>query len=432
MTSTSPPDSGQARPDRRGAFRLLFFALLAVGAGNTMLISAILPPLVRDLGLPDWMAGAIFSLSAAMWAICSSFWGRKSNEWGRRRVAALGMLGFSISMLLFATFSALALAGHIESAIVVFVCLLFSRTLFGLVGSGTNPAAQAYVADRTRREDRTAEIASLTSGFSFGAVAGPAFAAAIGAVFGLLTPVFLISAAAAIMSFLIFTRLPEKSPPKREVGLRKKGGKREGDGLWRDPRVLPFLIFAILLSIVTGVLMQTFAFAIMDKIGVDGAEAMQFTGPAYTVGAAGTLISQLVIIPRLKMTNRELMVAGSLTLAVGAFLIVPTREFAVLVLAQFFVGIGQGLARPGFSSGASLAVGSSLQGNVAGLVISANGMGFIVSPFFGPWMYENVHPFAPFIGAGVMLLLMAVFARKVFPANQVMEDDPDEPPEIYD
>ncbi|MEQ9315958.1 MAG: MFS transporter, partial [Henriciella sp.] len=109
-----------------------------------------------------------------------------------------------------------------------------------------------------------------------------------------------------------------------------------------------------------------------------------------------------------------------------------TREFAVLVVAQFFVGLGQGLARPGFSSGASLAVGSSLQGNVAGLVISANGMGFIVSPFFGPWMYENVHPFAPFIGAGVVLLFMAAFARKVFPANQVIVEDPDEERDIFD
>ena len=432
MAPQKTPDLGHDRPDRRGAFRLLFFALLAVGAGNTMLVSAILPPLSREIGLPDWMAGAIFSLSAAMWAITSSFWGRKSNDWGRRPVAALGMLGFSVSMLLFGTFASLAMAGYIEGAIIIFVCLLCSRTLFGLIGSGTNPAAQAYVADRTARDKRTEEIASLTSGFSFGAVSGSAFAAAIGAVFGLLTPVFSISAVAALMSFLIFTKLPEKNPPKREVGLPRKDGKREGDGLWRDPRVLPFLIFAILLSIVTGVLTQTFAFAIMDKIDVDGAEAMQFTGPAYTVGAAGTLISQLVLIPRLKLTNRELMIAGALTLSVGAFLIVPTREFAVLVLAQFFVGIGQGLARPGFSSGASLAVGSSLQGNVAGLVISANGMGFIVSPFFGPWMYENVHPYAPFIGAGVMLLFMAVFARKVFPANQVMDDDPDEPPEIYD
>lgn len=430
MTDQPAPQLGRDRPDRRGAFRLLFFALLAVGAGNTMLVSAILPPLARDLGLPDWMAGAIFSLSAALWTITSSFWGRKSNDWGRRPVAALGMLGFSISMLLFGTSAALAMAGYLEGSVVIFICLLFSRTLFGLFGSGTNPAAQAYIADRTSRDKRTEEIASLTSGFSFGAVAGPAFAAAAGAVFGLLTPVFMISAAAAVLSFLIYTRLPEQTAPRKEAGL-KTSGKKEGDGLWRDPRVYPYLIFAIGLSVVTGTLTQTFAFAIMDKIGVDGAEAMQFTGPAYTVGAAGTLIAQLVIIPRLKMTNRTLMVTGALTLSVGAFMIVPTSEFAVLVLAQFFVGLGQGLARPGFSSGASLAVGSSLQGNVAGLVISANGMGFIVSPFFGPWTYEHVHQSAPFIGAGVVLLVMAFFARRVFPANQVYQDDDDQP-EIYD
>ncbi|HIK65005.1 MAG TPA: MFS transporter, partial [Henriciella marina] len=106
MTDAPQPQLGRDRPDRRGAFRLLFFALLAVGAGNTMLVSAILPPLSRDLGLPDWMAGAIFSLSAALWAITSSFWGRKSNDWGRRPVAALGMLGFSVSMLLFGTSAA--------------------------------------------------------------------------------------------------------------------------------------------------------------------------------------------------------------------------------------------------------------------------------------------------------------------------------------
>ena len=55
-----------------------------------------------------------------------------------------------------------------------------------------------------------------------------------------------------------------------------------------------------------------------------------------------------------------------------------------------------------------------------------------MSPFFGPWMYENVHQSAPFIGAGVLLVAMAIFARKVFPANQVYQDDPDDTPEIYD
>ena len=57
------PDSSQKpRELQRSAFGLLFVSLLAIGAGNTMLISAVIPPLTRELGLSDWMGGAIFSI----------------------------------------------------------------------------------------------------------------------------------------------------------------------------------------------------------------------------------------------------------------------------------------------------------------------------------------------------------------------------------
>jgi len=412
-------------PDRRGAFSLLFAALLAIGAGNTMLIAAVLPIMTRELGMQDWMAGAIFSLSAALWTVSSPFWGKKSSQWGRRPVAALGLAGYSLSMLLFGTVGWLALNDHLTGAYVIFGCLLFSRSFFGLVGSGASPAAQAYVADRTRVEDRTKEIASVTSGFSVGAVAGPAFAAAMVAVFGLLSPVFFTCALAALMSFLLYTRLPETTPPAISQA-QKKASAAEAKGLWRDKRVLPFLIYAVGLSLVTGVLTQTFIFAVIDKMGVAGEAAAQFTATAFMAGAVGTLIAQLVIIPRLHISNRSLMIVGALTLALGAVMIFPTDAFAVLVSAQFLVGLGQGLARPGFSSGASLAVGPHLQGNVAGLVISANGMGFVVSPFFGPYVYEFVGQNLPFIMASVLLVMLAVFARYALPEDKVF-DSKDEP-----
>lgn len=409
MDAPETPDKSDApRPDRRGAFRLLFFALAVIGAGNTMLIAAVLPPLTRELGLPDWMAGAIFSLSAAMWVIMSPFWGRKSNTWGRRKVAALGLVGYSASMLLFGISGLAALSGLVSIPFLIFASLLASRSLFGIFGSGTNPAAQAYVADRTDPANRTAEIASVTAGHSFGTVAGPAFAAAMVAVFGLLSPVFLTCILAAFMSWVILTKLPEDSPPQREAGQARLPSKN----LWRQPNVLPFLLFATALSLVTGVLMQTFVFAVMDKLDVSGVEAAQFTGPAFTIGAMATLLAQLVLIPRLDMSNKRLMVAGALSLTFGAFLIIPAADFATLIVAQFAIGLGQGLARPGFFAGASLAVGAEDQGDIAGLVMATNAIGFTISPFFGPWLYEFAHPALPFAIAGGLLLVMAAFAAK--------------------
>ena len=284
MINTDHSERKAPRRDRRGAFSLLFTSLLAIGAGNTMLIAAVVPILTRELEMPDWTAGAIFSLSAAVWTFCSPFWGRKSSEWGRRPVIAIGMLGYCVSMGLLGLVASLALSGYIQGVALTLTGLLIARSLFGLIGSGTSPAAQAYVADRTSPEERTQEIASVTSGFSVGTVAGPAFAAAISAVFGLLSPVFFACGLAGIMAILVYRYLPENTKPQ-SPGAPKPQDLPGAKGLWRNRRVLPFLIYAVGLSLVTGVLTQSFIFAVIDKIGVSGVEANQYTAPAFMVGA---------------------------------------------------------------------------------------------------------------------------------------------------
>ena len=408
MDAPATSSENPQQPDRRAAFFLLFFSLMAIGAGNTMLIAAVIPPLTRDLGLPDWMAGAIFSLSALCWSLSSPFWGKRSNVWGRRRVAALGLAGYSLSMLLLLFASWAALSEVLTGAFAIFACLALSRTVFGLVGSGSTPAAQAYVADRTSPSERQSEIAFITSGFSLGTILGPAFAAVLVTTFGLLSPMLITCILAGVMAFLLWRFLPENRAPVQDAAdLIEVDGAR---GLWMSSNVLPFLVYAVSLSLVSGILTQVFVFAVMDKLNVTGTQAAQFTGPAFMVGAMAVMMSQLVLIPRLKLRNRTLMIAGCAPMLLGALLLIPAQDFATLVLAQFFLGIGQGLARPGFSSGASLAVSPQLQGNVAGLVISANGMGFIITPLFGLFLYQYVDPALPFWICISILTAMALYA----------------------
>jgi MFS family permease len=416
-----PPD--QTRPDRRGAFFLLFFCLMAIGAGNTMLIAAVLPPLSRELGLPDWMAAAIFALSAFFWSATSPFWGKQSNRMGRRPVAALGLAGYSVSMLLLYLSGLAARTGLITNIFLIFACLAISRSFFGLFGSGTNPAAQAYVADRTSQAKRRDEIAFISSGFSVGTVVGPAFAAALVATAGLLSPLLLTSIIAAVMSALIWFRLPEKREPITDA--THLDIETSARGLWHSKNVMPFLVFAVCLSLATGILTQVFAFAVMDKLNVSGREAAQYTGPAFTVGAMAVLLAQLVLIPRMNLRNKTLMWGGCIPLLAGALLMVVAQDFATLIIVQFLLGLGQGFARPGFSSGASLAVSPQLQGNVAGLVISANGAGYVITPFFGLFLYQYVGPSIPFLIAAGLLVFMGFYARFAL-RDGIGEFDPDE------
>ncbi|MAK61284.1 MAG: drug:proton antiporter [Ponticaulis sp.] len=400
---------------RRGAFRLLFFSLLAVGAGNTMLITAVLPLLVRRLELPAWTAGAIFSLSAFLWVLMSPYWGTKSNKWGRRPVAALGMAGFTVSMVLFGLVGAVSLAGLITYWPLIFILLISSRSLFGVFGSGTNPAAQAYIADRTDGSNRTEEIATLTSGFTFGTAIGPSLAGVLIDQVHLLAPVFVIAGVALVIGLSIWFTLPENREPEIE-----QVESSEGKGLWRDKSVLPFLVYGVGLSLVSGVMLQTFPYFMLDRLHDVGYlpdpspenenPGAQELGIVMTLGALAMLTAQLALIPRLKLSPKALMVSGAILLVASAVLTVSIPSLAVFGMAQIFYGIGQGFSRPGFTSGASLAVGASLQGNVAGLVTATNAMGFVVSPFFGLWAYENIHPNFPFLFSAVMLGLMGVYA----------------------
>ncbi|MAT34001.1 MAG: drug:proton antiporter [Ponticaulis sp.] len=422
--------TGKILPDasnRRGAFRLLFFALMAVGAGNTMLITAVLPLLVRRLDLPAWTAGAIFSLSAFLWVIFSPFWGRKSNTWGRRPVAALGLAGFAVSMVLFGFVGMISLAGVITFWPLIFLLLLSGRSLFGVFGSGTNPAAQAYVADRTDSSNRTEEIATLTSGFTFGTAIGPSLAGVLIDQVHLLAPVFVIAAIAVSIGVGIWFFLPEHRAPEM-----KKVVTSEGKGLWRDKSVYPFLVYGVGLSLVSGVILQTFPYFMLDRLHDVGYlpdpspqnenPGAQELGIVMTLGALATLTAQLALIPRLKLSPKALMVSGAAFLVVSAALTISLPTLAVFGVAQILYGIGQGFSRPGFTSGASLAVGTTLQGNVAGLVTATNAMGFVVSPLFGLWAYENVHPFAPFVFAAGVLVFMGVFA--FFQATNTYQEDP--------
>lgn len=403
MTGTDFSDA--PRPDRRGAFRLLFLCLVWVGAGNTLLIAAVLPPLTRELGLPDWTAGAMFSLSAILWVTTSPIWSKVSDRIGRRRTIAIGLSGYALSMLLFGLVATAARAGLIVGWAAMFASLLAARAVFGAVGSATPPAAQAYVAERTDRAQRIKELAAQGAAFGLGAALGPVIAGALILSFGLLSPVFVVSACAFAAAMAVLFRLPEARPPQAATGPVPSRWT-----LMQTPALRPFLIYGLGLSLLTGVLIQTYPYRVMDGLGLTGPGAAQYVTAGVTLGALSTLAVQLGVIPRLDWQPARYLWVGAAGVVLGCLLLTFRTDFPSFLLAQGLVGAGFGLARAGFTGGASLAVGQEAQGGVAGLVVAVNGAGFVVSPFFGLWLYEAWRPEAPFAVCALIALAMAAFS----------------------
>lgn len=373
------------------------------------MLLALLPPLAREINLPDASVGAIFSLSALIWVFASPFWGRVSDVRGRKPIIALGLAAYAVSMAGFGTVAAMGLAGWLATG-VMFIGLMLTRSIFGLVGSATSPAAQAYIADHTPPERRTEQLATLTAAFAVGQTIGPGLAAAITAELGYIAPIAGVVVLATISAVVVYRKLPDPPRPAEAVAAaaqRPRGGNMK---LALDPRVRPFIIYGVGLSVVGGTLAQTYAFFTMDRLNVTGTHAAELSAAGFMVGALALLVAQLGVLPRLKAPSRDLMVWGAVVFLSGVVIQAFASNLSSLLVAQFLQGLGGGLARPGFSGGASIAVRAEEQGSVAGLVVAANGTGFIIAPLTGGVLYDVVGPIAPLVVAGAILASMAAYA----------------------
>lgn len=398
------PDAPPVHDDRRRSFLLLFSTLLVVGFGNTMLL-ALLPPLARRMGLPDTSVGWIFSLSALIWVFASSFWGRMSDRKGRKPIVALGLAAYAVSMTLFALICVVGI-NHWVAPTIIFIGLLLARAIFGAVGSASSPAGQAYVADRTTQEERTEELASLGSAFAMGAALGPALSGVLAAKVGPIAPLFIVGALAAFASFSILRFLPESKTPELPLEAKRETSWK----LALDRRVSAHLIYGFGLSLVGGTLQQTFTFYTMDRLHLDEQTTIVYASNGLMVGALALLTTQLGLLRILKLGARPLMVLGGAIMALAVLVQIWADSLNLLLVSQMLLGVGGGLARPGFSGGASLSVKQEEQGGLAGLVVAINGAGFVFSPLTGVTLYEMAGLHAPLWLAVGVLFAMSTFA----------------------
>ena len=80
----------------------------------------------------------------------------------------------------------------------------------GIFSSATFPTGQAYAADISGREDRTAAMAVIGAAFGLGIICGPGIGAGVASLFDdLLAPVWLSASVAALNALFVATSLPE-------------------------------------------------------------------------------------------------------------------------------------------------------------------------------------------------------------------------------
>jgi MFS family permease len=414
---------------RSPVFGVLFSVTLVAAAGN-MALQSVLPAIGREFGLRDTLVSAAFAISALMWTVASPFWARLSDSLGRKRVMLIGLAGFAVSQLGFG-FAATSGLEQWLGPVFAFVLMALARTVYGVFGAAAPIASQAYVADRTMPEQRTAAMSLLASAQGLGTVIGPALAPFfVLPLVGLAGPMYVFALCGAGVLLIVWRRLPSGDVTRIPTpsGRRGQAARR----LWKDPRVRIYLFYGLLVTSAQAVNISVLGFHIIDEMAATGVrpdETQPFIGLAMFAGAAATLLAQWGLIPLLNLQPRVLMRWGASLALIGNLMSIVSPGYFGAVVGYAAVSMGVGFARPGFTAGSSLAVGSTEQGAVAGLMMSLAGLSFLAPPVIGVALYEVSEPL-PFI-ANSLLLAMAAAVCFLSPRLRTRRpdvQDGDEPP----
>ena len=409
----------------RERFALLFSVMLVAAAGNTAMQS-LLPAIGRELGVADIWVAIAFSLSAIAWVVTAPIWAHRADRRGRRALMRLGLAGFIVSNLICGGALAIGLSG-LAGPTLVFTLFMLGRTFYGAFGSASPPAVQAYVAARTEGHARTGALALLASSFGLGTIIGPAIAPLfIFPPLGLSAPLIVFAGIGAIVLAGVVLRLPDDTPRSAargpimaypSIGGGDPAQAGEADGpirlRWRDPRVLPWHIIGLVGGHGQAILLGVIGFLVIDRLALPLSEAQHWIAIVLMAGAGASLLAQWGLIPKLGLSPRQLVIWGSLVAAAGCAVTGLAQGVYGLTLGFALASLGFGLFRPGFTSGASLAVGLDEQNAVAGQVTSVNGMAYVVAPALGVALY-GFGLALPFLLTAVLMAALAAWTALRF------------------
>lgn len=397
---------------KRSFFLLLLVVTFATAVGNLGLVS-VMPTIGRALAIPDALIASTFSLSALAWMLSSPYWAHRSDRYGRKPMLLVGLGGFTFSMVGCAAVVWIGLVDAVP-ALLIFAAFAIVRSSYGLFGSAAATAAQALVADNSHGAGRVKALAGMAGALSLGTIFGPAIAPLfLARPLGLIGPPLAFGLMGAALLVLVLLLLPADRPISDSSAPK-------APSLWRDATMRPLLMAGFVIASAQAINIYTLGFALIDAAGGPLEQAQPLIGIAMALGAVSGLAAQVGFVNILSPSPRSMLHGGAALAVAGNLLaLAPFGVWAPIsgfVLASF----GYGLARPGFSAAASIAVGPERQGAVAGAVSAIAGASIAVPPILAVALYQYWWS-APFVlaalGSAWVVWAGLPSRRGMFPQN---------------
>ncbi len=392
----------QAPNSTRGgvkASRLILFLTVFVDLLGFGIVIPFLPMFAERMGVGAGAVGPILAVYSLTQLLCAPMLGRISDRVGRRPVIMLGLLGSSLSYLIY---------GFADS----FWLLMLSRAVHGACAA-TVSTAQAYVADTTSESERAQGMGMIGAAFGLGFVLGPALGGVLGRA-SLRLPVFFASALTFANLLFAAKYLPESHPA---LSGERLTAARLLEPLMRLPRELAghrlarLFSLAFLLTFVLAALEATFALIVPQIYGYGPYGVgllLGYTGLVQAI-AQGYVLGKVVK----RFGEARVLRVGAIALAIGLAPLGTIGSHRALLVMMALIAIGYGLASPSVASLISRRSERHLQGEVLGINQSALSLARIFGPIAGAAVFAILGPSAPCIGGAIVAAMALVLMRGI-------------------
>jgi len=371
-------------------FGTIFLDLVGFG-----IVIPVLPLYAERFGASPLVVGLLLGIYSAMQCLFAPILGKLSDRVGRRPVLLVSVIGTSAGFLLMGLANSLWL-------------LFVARVIDGVTG-GNISTAQAYIADVTSPEERSRGMGLIGAAFGLGFIFGPAIGGLL-SHFSLAAPFLFASVLAAANAVAIYFFLPESLPVERRSQTREHTSFL---ALFRQARQRPLgvILTAYFFTVVSfSLLTATYALFTERRFGYNAAQNGYLFAGQGLLGAIiqGGLLGWLVKA----FGDKNLVIAGTATLALSLFLLPMSTTTAFLLWVTTGVAIGHSLVLAPLNGLASKSVSEASQGQVLGMMQSASSFARIVGPVLGGWLlnYDALHLTrafgrTPYLAGGAVTLI---------------------------
>jgi DHA1 family tetracycline resistance protein-like MFS transporter len=331
---------------------------------------------------------AVFSL---MQLATAPLWGRLSDRVGRRPVLMISMAASAIAYLWLGAASAL--------------WMVFAARAFAGACAGNIAAAQAYIADVTRPEERAKGMGLIGAAFGLGFIIGPALGGFLAgndqASANLAAPAWIAAGLSALalggVALLLRESLPSdrrgRAPPRSRIGA-------VAEALRRPVMSRLILVFFLVILAFAG-MESTFALWAMRQFGWGPGQV------GYVFAYVGLLsaILQGGLIGRLttRFGEERLLLCGLVLIGAGLLALPAARHLPILAVAVSALALGMGLTQPSLNSLISRRAGRDEQGSVLGVSQSVGSLARVLGPAVAGFFFAEFGRDAAFLWGAIVV-----------------------------